>query len=439
MIKRSVLWAWLLAAGPAGAQEIVELTGEDRWLEVGFEELYRIGTLTGEDWEQFGDVHDVAFDGAGNLHIVDTQSDRVFVVGTDGRLIRDLGGKGDGPGEFGNAVAMAVMADGRVVVADLSRRGYHLFGPDGEFQRLVGMGGNPFVTTAGFFHALPGADAIIRVPTLSRQVLFSGDAFRGPVVLPTAHVIVRASLTGEEAETDTVARPWLPPINFEDLSETRQRNYAPMPTRLLPAFSPGLHLGMLPGGRLAFSDSSAYAVKIVEPGVGVARILTRPLYPEPMSGRVIRAEKDRLLRQLEGAAAPGVVLTRGGKRIEDLEFAGEIPVVRGLGTTWDGHIWVLRRGEDPLADGPIDVLTADGRYLGSYPAGATALPTAFGPGGLAVYVERNELGVQTVSVRRLATHDTASWLRPHDHWSVVARTHSMATHVRVWTVDEAFR
>ena len=134
---------------PAHAQEVIELTGEDRWLEADFQELYRIGTLTGEDWEQFGDVHDVAFDGAGRLHIIDTQSERVFVVGTDGRLIRELGGQGDGPGEFGDAIAMAVTADGRVVVADMSRYGYHVFGPDGEFRRTVRMAGNPSITTVG--------------------------------------------------------------------------------------------------------------------------------------------------------------------------------------------------------------------------------------------------------------------------------------------------
>ena len=389
-----------MAAGPVGAQKIVELTGEDRWLEAGFEELYRLGTLTGEEWEQFGDVSDVAFDGTGNLHVIDTQSDRVFVVGSDGRLIRELGGKGDGPGEFGNSIAMAVMANGRVVVVDMSRHGYHLFGPDGEFQHMVGMDGNPSITTRGFFRALPGADAIIRVPTLARSVRFTGNAFSGPVVLPSSHAIVRSSLAQADAEADTIAEAWLPPTNLEKMSEIEQRNFGPVPTLFLPALSPGLHLGTLPDGLLAFSDSAAYAVKIVEPGSGIVRILTRPLHPKPMSGRVIRAEKDRRLRQLEEAALPGD-LTRYRRAIEDLDFAEEIPVVRGLGTTWDGQIWVLRYGEDPIADGPIDVLTADGRYLGSYPAGATALPTAFGPGGLVAYVDTNELGVETVEVKRL--------------------------------------
>ena len=78
-----------------------------------------------------------------------------------------------------------------------------------------------------------------------------------------------------------------------------------------------------------------------------------------------------------------------------------VPVVRGLRTSWEGHIWVHRRGEEPESDGPIDVLTPDGRYLGSFAADAMSMPSAFGPGGLAVFVEVDEMDVQTVVVRRL--------------------------------------
>jgi len=386
---------------PAHAQEVIELTGEDRWLEADFQELYRIGTLTGEDWEQFGDVHDVAFDGAGRLHVMDTQSDRVLVVGTDGRLVRELGGKGEGPGEFGNAIAMAVMADGRVVVVDMARHGYQVFGPTGDFKHTVGMDGNPSITTVGFFRALPGADAIIRVPTLGRRVSFTGDAFSGPIVLPSSHAIVRSSLAGAEAQADTIAEAWLPPTGLEEMSEIEQRNFAPIPTIRLPVFSPALHLGMLPDGLVAFSDSSAYTVKIVEPDRGIVRILTRPFQPEPMSNRVIRAEKDRRLKRVEASSLMGVPPDVVRRSIEDQEYADEIPVVRGLGTTWNGEIWVQRYGDDPLRDGPIDVLTADGRYLGSYPAGTAALPTAFGPDGLVAHVETSDLGVETVTVKRV--------------------------------------
>ena len=47
------------------------------------------------------------------------------------------------------------------------------------------------------------------------------------------------------------------------------------------------------------------------------------------------------------------------------------------------------------------MLTAAGRYLGSYPAGASVIPSAFGPNGLAAFIERDEFDVEMVVVRRL--------------------------------------
>ena len=48
---------------------------------------------------------------------------------------------------------------------------------------------------------------------------------------------------GEEADTDTVAEAWLPPIDLEGLDHTQLLNAAPNPTRFLPEFSPELHWG----------------------------------------------------------------------------------------------------------------------------------------------------------------------------------------------------
>ena len=84
-----------------------------------------------------------------------------------------------------------------------------------------------------------------------------------------------------------------------------------------------------------------------------------------------------------------------------MEFYHEVPVVRTLRTSWGGTIWVGRRGEEPASDGPIDLLTPDGRYIGTLAANATAMPSAFGPDGLVAFIETNELDVQTVVVKRL--------------------------------------
>ncbi|MDE2876804.1 MAG: hypothetical protein OXQ93_15275 [Gemmatimonadota bacterium] len=394
--------AWFVVAAPTTAQQVVDLPAEDRWLALDFEELYRVGTaVTGEEWEQFGRVRSVSFDGAGNLHIFDEQAQVVHVVGIDGRLVRELGGPGDGPGEFSTSGAMAVFADGRVAVVDISRRGFHLFSADGEFERMVRMANPAGAFGVGRVVAWSGADAIIGVPTLATAWTITGAAFSEPARFPTSHPFERTVLSGEESVTDTIAEAWLPPIDLEGLDHTALVNAAPRPTDDLPEFSPELHWGVLPDGRVAFVDSSTYAVKVAEVGAGVVRILTRPFAPERVTGRVIRAERDRRLRRLEETAAPGANLEGRRRRIERLEFHNELSVIRGLGTTWDGHIWVLRRGDGPHDDGPVDVLTADGRYLGSYRAGVTRIPDAFGPDGLVAFMERNELGVQTVVVKRV--------------------------------------
>ena len=366
-----------------------------------------MGTMAGEDWEQFGFVRSVAFDGAGNLVLFDQLmgTQKVFVVGLDGRLVRQLGGPGEGPGEFGSAGGVAVFADGRVVVADVARRGYHLFAADGQFERLVRMGEVSAVTSVGHVVAQPGSDAVIGVPTRPTVWTIAGAAFSAPVRFPASHAFERTILSGEETVTDTVAEAWLPSVDISDMDQTDLVNVAPRPTSALPEFSPELHWGVLSDGRVAFSDSATYAVKVAEAGAGVVRILTRPFQAEPVTGRMIRAEKRRRLDRLEEHAAPGADLPARRRRIEELEFHTELSVIHGLATTWDGDIWVLRRGGGPLDDGPIDVLTPDGRYLGSYPAETTALPAAFGPDGLVAFVEMSELGAQTVVVKRMVANE----------------------------------
>ena len=60
-----------------------------------------------------------------------------------------------------------------------------------------------------------------------------------------------------------------------------------------------------------------------------------------------------------------------------------------------------RSGEEPNTDGPIDVLTAEGDYVGTYRTGATEMPDAFGPDGLAAFIEFDDYDVASVVVRRL--------------------------------------
>ena len=183
-----------------------------------------------------------------------------------------------------------------------------------------------------------------------------------------------------------------------------------------PIFEPKVLFGPLPDGSIVYSDSSAYALKIAPPdGEGPVRTITRPFEPRPVTARTEEVYKRKTeerraarrpspqRRRIEAmrAVAGGSARSRPSISAGEAPFYSVVPVIQRLSTTWEGRIWVVRQGDDILEDGPIDVLTADGEYAGTYRTGATRMPNAFGPDGLAVFIERDEFDVATVVVRRL--------------------------------------
>ena len=200
--------AGLVVSGPGGAQEIINLPGEDRHLELGFEELYTVGLVSGEDWEQFGNVRTVGFDGAGQLYIFDNVADRITVMSPNGEFVRAFGRPGDGPGEFRSPDGLAVMRDGRVVIADIGHRVYHLFDANGESERRVRMASEPGELTATELLSDPGGQAVFSaVGSQTLAVLFGGPVRTIP---HTTRPVERIVLTAAVATKDTVAEGWLP-------------------------------------------------------------------------------------------------------------------------------------------------------------------------------------------------------------------------------------
>lgn len=410
--------------GILSAQDVLELPAEDRALAADFEEVYRIGSLEGEEWETFGDIAGVAFDGDGNLHVLDRQASRVTVVGPDGGFLREVGGPGEGPGELRMAAAFTVMRDGRVVIADLGHRAYQIFGADGSFQRMVSMGDGSVIRIGDLAPHPDGASVVSGGGRSSVVSMRRGPGSGGEPEAPTTRPIDRVDLSGDRAEATTLASAWLPPRDDRPQRLEGGGMTLQMSTAGPRTFEPALLVGALPDGGVAFADSSAYAIKVVEGGVvegrgRPTRILRRPFEPRPVTERMKEAEKERRLAELEEGGGPRMRLTAragGGAprevsqdavqemmrgRIEQMRFYPELPVLLDLATSWTGKIWAQRRGGEPAEPGPIDVMTADGRYAGTFQPSQTAIPDAFGPDGLAAFIELDELDVPTVVVRRL--------------------------------------
>lgn len=430
--------AWI-GAPTSHAQVVLELPGQDRLIEPDFAEVHRIGVLEGESWEMFGRVNKVAFDANGNLYVFEGTTGmtgpkdlRVLVFDAAGGFLREFGSWGGGPGEFSHPTGFAVLRDGTTVISDAGHRAYQLFDASGVFQRHVRVGGQAFPRG---IHADPRGGAVFAGEFAEAGLSMRfGDAGAPPTSRPVA----RVSLGGDVAQADTVVRGWLPPRTGAESpipgnAPAEIRNMMGMMN--LPAvFEPKLLVAVLPDGGIVHSDSSAYALKVTSPGSAeVARIIRRPLLPEPVTPAVRREYEERraaVLEEIGGADALEATQERmlDGMRgmldrmrelmgssgrgaganlnptatLREPNYYPEVPVLRGLAATWGGRIWVQRRGELPESDGgPIDVVTVAGEYVGTFRIGATRFPDAFGPDGLAAFIEFDESDVPRVVVRRL--------------------------------------
>ena len=384
----------------ASAQDVVDLPAEDLPLPADFELVYRIGSTDAvAEWEQFSTILGVGFDAAGSLYLLDGADRRAarrgVVVDASGRHLRDFGRPGEGPGEFRIGRELIVWEDGRSLVGDMS--GYHVFAPDGEFERMVrdpvGFG---VVTRVGLRPERTGAQAVL--------VRVDGS-------------ILRVDMSSEAVATRVLVEAWppdpsdeLPPgSDFEDVLDMIGEEWGLEPELLFDA---------LPTGGVAFSDSSDYAIKLTDESGSISRILRRPIEPLPVTERMKRLERERRLeeesnRQVTGLGGGGdpppqiatmisryLEAQRAG--VENMQFHSEVPVVAAVRVTWEGTLWIARSTEPGASEaGPIDVIGSGGRYVGTFPLGQLEMPDAFGPDGLVTFIETDEFDVPVITVRRL--------------------------------------
>ncbi len=414
------------------------LEAQDRPLTADFPEVYRVGGFDAPEWAEFSTPPTVSFDAAGRLYALDTSAGHVVVIDPSGSMVHIVGGPGEGPGEFNEPGGFVVWQDGRLAVADMGHNAYQIFGPDGEFERFVRMGSGDDLlggVTNMRFGLRPDPDALAVVaqggPSRLGALTDLFSEFTGGDTADAGKVdergLERLDLVGEEVVAEKILEGWRPPDAGDDAEALSLSDLADGSAIVSMAlgdekwFEPSLLWDVLPDGGVIYSDSSAYRIRVADRTGRVMRSLTRPLAPRPVTRRIQSAVREHELRNLEegggggflgglaaaaaeGESSPMVEQMREAARdkIENREFFEEIPVLSALRATAEGALWVQRRGEEPWdTAGPIDVMRADGDYVGTFPVGATEMPDAFGPDGLVAFIELDELDIPSIVVRRL--------------------------------------
>ena len=364
------------------------------------ETMYTVGALDGATWETFGEVSSVAFGHDGTLFVLDEDPARVVAFDTLGRYQRTISREGGGPGEVRQPGSVMVFSDGRIGVWDYAKDAVLIFDADGRF-----LDATPYDPSQGV-PALP-------IYAMDDQSLVAIQT-TGATRQGAGRSIARFNLDGSR---DVLHRAWERPASDQDVG--RQVGVGGLTLTMTggaSAFPVPVTLGVLGSGRLVVSDSIGYRIKVLASDGSVVQTVDRRIAPISVTPKMQIAERERQLARIDVDLMGGSTITVSGgggtvdpvavrnalldaakQRIDALMFPNEIPVIERLAVDWSDRIWV-QRAAPPNEEGPIDVLTADGSYMGTIAPGRFRMPAAFGPNDMIAYVELGEMGIQRVRV-----------------------------------------
>jgi hypothetical protein len=155
MISRSKLAAEVLLAftvvlgwgcAPSAPEPRVETIGDvtvvhnpaqplDPDWAIAFEEELTLGGDQGPEEAILYRPRSILVDERGDMYVSDYQDAVIKVFDAEGRFVRTIGRKGEGPGEFQAMTDTAFLPDGRLLVLDIRSRRTSLFDRNGNFLR----------------------------------------------------------------------------------------------------------------------------------------------------------------------------------------------------------------------------------------------------------------------------------------------------------------
>lgn len=348
-----------------------------------------VGEIGGAEEYLFGGISSIAVNDNRDLYVLDEQAQHVRVFDSAGVYVETLGGRGEGPGEFGYAEAIAFLPDGRLVVRDSRNQRISVFGPEpGQVDQW------------GFDAGNSGSNHPLHTDVQGRTYLNTRDLSRTDWVM---HIIV---LGPDGTHLDTLPEP-SSPVERPVLTAEHTAEWGTSRTSAHVPFSPVFQWTVHPNGRFLTGLPSEYRINVPRED-GVLRI-ERTATPAPIQDEERAQARERAVRGMRDTD-PDWSWT--GPPIPDHK-----PFYQQLLTGRDGRIWVRlwteasrveNENHDP--DDPrsapatwiepvrYDVFEADGTYLG-----VVVPPEDFWPYTNPVFdgdhvwaVTRDELGVQRV-------------------------------------------
>lgn len=316
----------------------------------------RIGVLDGDEEYMFESVSGVAVGQAGRIYVADgNQKPIIRQYNASGKFERNIGGFGEGPGEYRSLGAIRTFADGRLGVWDNRIQRFTIFSTDGK--RITNARIPSGLFSADLLHIDRQGNvyvqSVTRVDSISRTF---------------THGWIHA--TSDLRVTDTIAVPESPSTGAFVLST---------PAGFDRPFTPDVISTMTARGELLTGSNFQYAFELRRKGVTVVRV-ERPFVPLAVTA----AEHREWTAWAENTASAVRRDPNRTRRPPPVYLVPKTkPAFKDLECDSDGRIWVRRYVEAVSRPGPerakgdgrprrvwrepatYDVFEPTGRFLGS--------------------------------------------------------------------------
>jgi hypothetical protein len=316
------------------------------------EPVVQIGAVDGDDAYLFARVRGGVRLSDGRIAVLDDRAAEVRIFDADGRHVRTLGRKGEGPGEFDTASFLGRLPGDTLVVVDTPRRRINFFHPDDGFIRAVTARDDDagYLLVAGMF----GDGTLVEFNTV-----FNADAPEGYARRPVEYRTVGRDGAGV-AELGTY------PGYESVLAMVSEGDQTFAMTGQAPfGKQPAVAVG---GERFFFGSQDTWEIRVLRMDGSLERLIRWDRTPEPVTEAQVADFVDRVVSRMEDNN-----LARRYRRFyADAPAPETHPAYGDLFVDRLGWLWVQEYRVDPEAPDHWTVLDPDGRV-----AGAAELPADF--------------------------------------------------------------
>jgi hypothetical protein len=311
-------------------------------------EIYATGTIafvaettidesTLPENEFFEGIVDIGSDEAGNIYLCDIRACNIKKFSSEGKFLKIIGRKGQGPGEFNMPGRMAVTGN-RLFIYDMGNRRLCALTTDGEYIKNIGI-----QNTEGRprnMQAYPGGDVIIE-----REIVHYQD---------------------QDRPQDCIIQIFSPELELKNSLFTHQvlrnkyRNIQGMFSNIMQPFSPDVFWDVAPDGKIVIGLAEDYSVEIHLSEKGLLSSFKHTYEPV----KVTDQDKEQFFSGIIFSTSEGGD-SELPKEIKKLtEFPKTKPAFDGLFVDSEGNILVHTVRKDPESSMPMfDAFDPEGKFI----------------------------------------------------------------------------